>query len=155
MPAASRWQSRRAGPLFSHAVAVPISGFVKLPKLSPANAVGIVSVGSLLVLVPIILNMGFGYIDTIARIGDGEDVSPTYMQDAATQGIKPGQTSQQVEQVLGRNSEPVPSDTPGERCKGYPMKGTGQHMVICYAIRPVGPAGEQRWLVTRSYLKAG
>lgn len=107
-------------------------------------------IGAAVVLVPVILNMGFGYIDTITRIGDGEEVEPTYMLESGEQGIRPGQTSEQAEKVLGQQSVPVASTVPGERCRGYALSATHKQLVVCYATRPTGPGGEQRWVVTSS-----
>src|SRR3990167_3507684 len=105
--------------------------------------------GSALIIVPVILNLGIGYVDTIERIGNGEDVPATNMLDAATQGVRPGQTSEQAEKVLGHITTPVASDRPGERCQRYALAKLPAGMVVCYETRMIG--GEQRWVVSRSY----
>ncbi len=113
----------------------------------------IVSIGAAVVLVPIILNYGFGYISTVERIGNGEDVAPTAMQDAVKDGIPPGQTQQEAERVLGSNSTPVASDTPGTTCRGYPFGKTRNHLVVCY--KTVGSDGNEQFIVTDSRVAAG
>lgn len=108
----------------------------------------VMSIGLAIVLVPVILNLGFGYFDTIERVGDGEDVSPTNMMDAPTQGIRPGTTSERVEQLLaGRNARQLDGTTPGERCSGYDTGVAKQVLAVCYT--------EQggRWIVSSSSLR--
>lgn len=121
-----------------------------LPFTSLIGIKAAVSIGAAIVLVPLILNMGLGYIDTIERIGDGEEVSSTNMLDAAKNGIKPGATSEEAEKVLGHNTTAVASDRAGENCKRYALGDTGKGMVVCYSTQ--GTGANQHWLVTRSYL---
>lgn len=109
----------------------------------------VVSIGLAVVLVPVILNLGFGYFDTIERIGEGEDVAPTNMMDAPTKGIKPGTTSERVEQLLGGTQfTEAAATTPGERCRGYDTGVANQVLAVCF--------GEQngRWLVTSAAMRS-
>lgn len=106
-----------------------------------------------IVLVPMILNYGMGYISTVDRIGNGEDVSSQEILGAGTQGIPLGETQEQAEKVLGTNSVSVPSKNAGETCRGYELAQTKQHLVLCYAKRETS-AGP-RMVVTSSRIDIG
>ena len=109
----------------------------------------VVSIGLAIVLVPVILNLGFGYFDTVERIGEGEDVAPTNMMDAATSGIRPGTTSDRVDQVFAkRGFRELTSETPGERCRGYDVGVAHQVLAVC--MREQGG----RWKVSSSTLRS-
>jgi hypothetical protein len=114
----------------------------------------VLSIGAAIVLVPMILNYGFGYIDTVDRVGNGEDVEATAMLDAGSYGIRPGQTSQQAERVLGADAMTVASSKAGERCRGRSLKPLPQQLIVCFGEQPAASDGSPRWVVTRAWVGA-
>lgn len=112
----------------------------------------VVSIGAAIVLVPLILNFGLGYIDTIDRIGRGEDVTSEQVLDAGTKGIRPGDTSARVEQLLGSKWEAHATEVAGETCRAYPLTDAAGRLVVCFGT--AGTADEARWKVTRAELDA-
>lgn len=112
----------------------------------------VLSIGVAVAAVPLILNFGFGYIDTIDRVGRGEEVTGEEIVDAGTEGIRPGQTSAQVEQLLGSKWEARAAKAPGETCRAYPLTDAAGSLVVCFGTS--GTADEARWKVTRAAVEA-